>query len=469
MTYQDPVSLSCRHSFCRCCLKAAWEQGKKRQCSVCKRKSSNEINQPDLKLANIVEAFLQKEGAKGGGEGHAEGPGVCVTHRKKLKGFCGECEVLLCAVCVEAHSKHTHQTIEVAAEVCKSKLDSLLKALGARADLNLVRDASNNAALFIKNQAQETAGQIREFTQLHQYLKEEEETRLAALKQEEGRKTASLAERTARLISEMASLSEKITDIENRMETDALFFLKIYKDIKLRAQQSITDLEPVSGSLIDVAQHLGNLRFKVWKKIQDKVTYTPVTLDVNTAHADLLISGGLLEVKDGRVSREVPDNAERFDSSVSVLGSQSFSSGTHSWEVEVGPKKAWTLGVAKGGVTRKGSVTVSPNGGIWAVGLWNGTEFSAGTAPLGTPLTLNRKPQKVRVQLDYEGGKVSFHDSSDMSLIYTFKDSFKERLFPYFSPCLNSDGSNPGSLKICPENVCVTVTQTALSKKTIQP
>uniref|UniRef100_A0A673VWD4 B30.2/SPRY domain-containing protein n=1 Tax=Salmo trutta TaxID=8032 RepID=A0A673VWD4_SALTR len=107
----------------------------------------------------------------------------------------------------------------------------------------------------------------------------------------------------------------------------------------------------------------------------------PVTLDVNSAHADLLISGVLLEVSDRWVSQPVPDNAERFDSSVSVLGSVGFCSGIHSWEVEVGPKKAWTLGVAKEGVARKGNVMVSPEGGIWAMGLWNGQQYRRDSTP----------------------------------------------------------------------------------------
>eukprot|EP00063_Salmo_salar_P034762 XP_014009597.1 PREDICTED: E3 ubiquitin-protein ligase TRIM39-like [Salmo salar] len=125
--------------------------------------------------------------------------------------------------------------------------------------------------------------------------------------------------------------------------------------------------------------------------------------------------------------------------------------------MEVGPKKAWTLGVAKEGVARKGNVMVSPEGGIWAMGLWNGEQYSAGTAPLGTHLVLKRKPKRIMVKLDYEKGELSFYDSSDMSLIYTFEHRFTERLFPYFSPCLNSDGTNPGVLRICPEKVSVTV------------
>lgn len=72
-------------------------------------------------------------------------------------------------------------------------------------------------------------------------------------------------------------------------------------------------------------------------------------------------------------------------------------------------------------------------------------------------MVLKRKPKRIMVKLDYEKGELSFYDSSDMSLIYTFEHRFTERLFPYFSPCLNSDGTNPGVLRICPEKVSVTV------------
>ncbi|XP_042179433.1 zinc finger protein RFP-like [Oncorhynchus tshawytscha] len=128
--------------------------------------------------------------------------------------------------------------------------------------------------------------------------------------------------------------------------------------------------------------------------MQKMVEYTPVTLDVNSAHADLLISGGLLQVSDTRVSQPVPDNAERFDSSVSVLSSVDFCLGIHSWEVEVEPKNAWTLGVAKEGVARKGNVMVSPEVGSWAMGMWNGEQYSAGTSLPGYPVGSEEEAQE---------------------------------------------------------------------------
>ncbi|XP_029553993.1 zinc-binding protein A33 isoform X1 [Salmo trutta] len=464
--FQDPVSLKCQHSFCRSCLETpTWIQQKQRECPVCRGRNSIDNSQPamsNMKLRNIVEAYLQRAEKKGSG-GRAVGLVVCARHNKKLRFFCEECEELVCAVCVETeqHAKHKHQPVKEEAQWRKREITSLLYNLPEKLELDIkqARASRKRAAQYIKTQAQTTAGQIKnEFANLHQFLRDEEAARLAALKQEEGMKTGLLTERITRLASNMASLSGRISDIQTKMNTDDISFLQMYKDLKDRAKYTLQDPEPVSGALIDVAQHLGNLRFKVWKKMQEMVQYTPVTLDVNSAHPDLLISEVLLEVSDRRSSQPVPDNVERFDSSVSVLGSEGFYSGIHSWEVEVGPKKAWTLGVAKEGVARKGNVMVSPEGGIWAMGLWNGEEYSARTAPLGTPLVLSRKPQNVRVKLDYEKGELSFYDSSDMSLIYMFKQRFTERLFPYFSPCLNSDGTNPGVLRICPEKVFVTVT-----------
>ncbi|XP_061112344.1 zinc-binding protein A33-like [Conger conger] len=177
-------------------------------------------------------------------------------------------------------------------------------------------------------------------------------------------------------------------------------------------------------------------------------------LDPNTASANLSLSDDLTTVRLTDTAQNCPDNPERFYPCVDVLGSEGFTSGKHSWEVKVGSKTAWTIGVVKESIIRKGSITLNTENGFWVFSLWNGDEYQAG----GTVLTLERKPQSIRVQLDYDGGEVSFFDSSDMAHIHTLEDTFTERLFPYFSPHVKDGGWNDAPLQICPGKVSVTVT-----------
>ena len=150
----------------------------------------------------------------------------------------------------------------------------------------------------------------------------------------------------------------------------------------------------------------------------------------------------------------LPDNPERFDRCVCVLGAEPFSSGCHCWEVNVGSKTRWDLGVLKESVCRKGVLTVNPAHGFWALALRDGGQYSACTMPW-TRLTLKSKPSRVKVYLDYDKGEVSFYDSADMSLMYTFQGKFTERLLPYFSPCVSDAGRNAEPPKICPAKVSV--------------
>ncbi|XP_064197187.1 zinc-binding protein A33-like [Anguilla rostrata] len=227
-----------------------------------------------------------------------------------------------------------------------------------------------------------------------------------------------------------------------------------------RAQCTLADPEKVSGVLIDVAKHLGNLKYRVWEKMLGTVQYifvqisadvsfsvpsAPVTLDPNTAHPKLPLSEDLTSVKLSGERQQVPDNPERFDVWRCVLGSEGFSSGRHCWDVEVGGE-AWVVGVAKESFSRKGSVYPSPAGGVWGIGLRSG-KYRALTSP-PTDLTVQRELQRVRVQLDWDRGEVSFSDPSDNTPLYTFKHSFTERVFPFFWP---------GSLQIRPLKVSVRV------------
>nr|XP_014339559.1 PREDICTED: zinc-binding protein A33-like [Latimeria chalumnae] len=84
-----------------------------------------------------------------------------------------------------------------------------------------------------------------------------------------------------------------------------------------------------------------------------------VTLDPNTAHPKLTLSEDLMAVTVGSTRRDdLPDNLERVDKCVSVLGSEGFTSGRHSWVVDVGNKTKWSLGDARESINRKGKINL---------------------------------------------------------------------------------------------------------------
>uniref|UniRef100_A0A8D0CJT5 Butyrophilin subfamily 1 member A1-like n=1 Tax=Scleropages formosus TaxID=113540 RepID=A0A8D0CJT5_SCLFO len=161
-----------------------------------------------------------------------------------------------------------------------------------------------------------------------------------------------------------------------------------------------------------------------------------VTLDPDTAHPELVLSEDRKRVRRGVIWQRLPDNPERFKWWPCVLGKEGFSSGRRYWEVEVGDKTDWTLGVVRESINRKGCFPLNPSGGLWALSLWNGNEYLAFTDP-PVSLHLSVKPQKVGVYVDYEEGQVSFYrmEITDKSLIYTFTGyKFTEKLYPYFCP-----------------------------------
>ncbi|XP_014348873.1 butyrophilin-like protein 9 [Latimeria chalumnae] len=161
---------------------------------------------------------------------------------------------------------------------------------------------------------------------------------------------------------------------------------------------------------------------------------TDITLDQQTAHPELIVSENCKTV--AYCSNLALENSKRY-SFTCVLGSDGFVSWRHYWEVKVEDKLKWIVGVARESADKKVGITVSPACGYWALCLRNGTDYRALTSP-SIKLTLSVKPSKIGVYLDYEGGRVSFYNVDDKSLIYMFEDKFTEKMFPFFNPCVES-------------------------------
>ncbi|KAI1888624.1 hypothetical protein AGOR_G00187070 [Albula goreensis] len=168
-----------------------------------------------------------------------------------------------------------------------------------------------------------------------------------------------------------------------------------------------------------------------------------VTLDPDTAHPRLILSEDGKQLRDGGTPQDFPDISERFTLHTCVLGRQKISSGRFFYEVQVGEKTEWYIGVAKQSINRHDSVKTSTTNGYWVVWLRKG-QYWAGVDP-SVPFPLKEKPRTVGVYVDYERGQVSFYNVEAGSHIYSFTEyNFTENLYPFFSPGYkNSRNSAP--------------------------
>ncbi|XP_076746599.1 nuclear factor 7, brain-like [Maylandia zebra] len=448
-TFRDPVSLSCNHSFCSSCLQKFWEQTKNKNCPICKRKSSKDYPDVNFTLKELADSFAGRQKSGSSETGEKKLMAVCSKHDEEPKLFCVDEQRAVCTVCdFSLHHSHKVVPVEEAVSDLKEQLKSDLKSLqDKRNKYKQVEETYNEVIQHSKKQLLSTERQIRaEFNKLQQFLKEEEESRLAALREEEEQKGRTISREMKMIEEQISSLSDSISAVEEELQKHSVPFLSSYKDTqsRARAQSSVSDPQLVSGALIDVAKHLGNLSFRVWEKMKEKVHFSPVILDPNTANCCLYLSDDLTSVRHGDTKQQLPDNPERNTKYANVFGSEGFSSGKHSWEVEVGDHPAWNVGLVKESVDRKGECSSSPEYGIWFL-FHNSGKYNNG---VGQTLTVKKSLQRIRVQLDYDRGEVSFYHPEDMTHIYTYRHTFTEKLFPYFSVGKAGD-TKTSDIKIC--------------------
>ncbi|XP_069491030.1 butyrophilin subfamily 1 member A1-like [Ambystoma mexicanum] len=200
--------------------------------------------------------------------------------------------------------------------------------------------------------------------------------------------------------------------------------------------------------LEELSQTLGRLsEERDWRRAKSYAA--EVTLDPDTAQPWLVMSEDGKSVKHGDSIQNLPDTPERFNYSMCILGRQRLRSGRHYWEIEVGDKSGWSVGVYDETVSRKGGLVVKPEGGFWLVELKD-KEYNALTVPR-TRLDPRPFPRVLGLFLDYEAGRLSVYNAQNRSLLYTFSGyPFPPVLRPFLNPGRIDKMINATPMKILP-------------------
>ncbi|XP_044840053.1 zinc finger protein RFP-like, partial [Mauremys mutica] len=434
----DPVTIQCGHNFCRGCISQyceTWEEQDSDPlcCPSCRARIRKGAFQSNYQLANIEEKNKQMDFKQGK-------ENLCERHGKALDLFCEEDGEAVCVVCERSleHRSHTVLLMDDAAQKYKERIQAHLKTLREEREklLGLKATGEGNSREYLKQTQTERQKIVSEFQQVQQFLEEQERLLLAQLEKLDKEIVRIQNENVSKRSEQISCLSELISEVEGKCQKPASEFLQDVRTTMSRCEmgkfQQPEEISPeleerVSGfsqKTIVLLEILGKFKDTLPSELERKRgesfgahRQANVTLDLDTAHPNLVLSEDRKSVRWGDTRQQLPNNPERFDYWSCVLGCEGFTSGRHCWEVEVGGGRYWAVGVARESVGRKGLINLGPEGGIWAVE-WGG-QFQALTSP-ETPLPLSRFPSRIRVCLDCDRGQVTFIDAGDEAPIFTF-------------------------------------------------
>uniref|UniRef100_A0A3Q2PLX5 Bloodthirsty-related gene family, member 1 n=1 Tax=Fundulus heteroclitus TaxID=8078 RepID=A0A3Q2PLX5_FUNHE len=374
---------------------------------------------------------------------------LCPIHMRGLEFFCRTDNICVCSVCVETAEHRGHSVVPAQREwhIKKSQLGIHgveLKELICERERKVEEIRNSVLEIKVSYQIPMSANYIAAcFCQVIETTVQVAESRAQSL---------------------LKGLEDEITALKKRnsilsqlvVSEDYVLFFKTFPALATPLQTkdwsnvSVPSQLTSEGILRTINQMMERLEQEMQKLPEVcRFKYKDITLDPSTAHPRLIISADGKQVQCGDLHQPVPNNPERFDRVVCVMAHQGFSSGRHYWEVDVGNKTDWDLGVASRSVIRKGKIPVSPTHGYWFLSLRDRTDYAFRTDP-STNLKVPIRPSRVGIYVDCDKGLVSFYNVEAKLLLYTFTDSFPGTIHPFFSPCTNKSGQNEAPLVICP-------------------
>uniref|UniRef100_A0A3B1KBX3 Si:dkey-46i9.6 n=1 Tax=Astyanax mexicanus TaxID=7994 RepID=A0A3B1KBX3_ASTMX len=375
--FTNPVSIPCGHNFCMSCISNYWKSSALFMCPMCKKTF---FKQPDISINTVLREIAEQ---------------FKEMRRKPI---------------LKPKPTYSHlQNPKTESEVQQMIQERLKK----------VEDIKHCVELNKSSAQREVEDSVQVFSDLVRVVQKVQAELVLAI-EEKQRRTERWAE------SLIQELEQEISLLKTRnSELDHLNFpslmthpqTKDWSETRVHTDQCVGTIRRavsrLEETLTEEIEKLADIDYSLFSS--SSFSEVDVTLDPDTANPWLQLSEDRRQVRHLGAWQDLPDTPERFDTVVITLAREGFTAGRHYWEVQVGEKDDWYLGVARASVNRKGRIAVSTSQGYWALAMKKGQE---------------PRLRRVGVYVDFEEGQLSFYDVATKNHIYTFMDSFGEKVHP---------------------------------------
>ncbi|XP_061403225.1 LOW QUALITY PROTEIN: E3 ubiquitin/ISG15 ligase TRIM25-like [Lethenteron reissneri] len=357
----------------------------------------------------------------------------CKTHRKKIKFYCRQDKSLVCTTCTIAgdHKGHDVATLEDERKTREKQVGEEMRAVEEKR--REVEESVRRMEAALRDvqgsMTDEKASISVRFTRARAALDAEEKAALEQVEQKGRELLYQIKKKIAHYQREIRELQAVATRLQTRaQESDSFAFLQGHLEETRRAGR-VTSAPPSARSQQDIAS------LQVLETNAVKLLYgCSPTLDTNSAHNQLQISSELRTMKWTGVSQGRLDHPHRFDGWSQALCCESFSSGHHYWEVDVGDARWCRVGVAYGTIPRKGggaALQLGRNDASWCLEKRD-DRFSVVHGGVETGLSVRGapSPRRIGLHLHWEGGFLEFYRADSMEVIHEVRQRFLQPLYP---------------------------------------
>ncbi|RVE70224.1 hypothetical protein OJAV_G00062620 [Oryzias javanicus] len=434
--FNSPVVLPCGHSFCSACITEALNA--RQQCPLCSFAVAAE-EAKCLPTNLILKSLVEK--AKRGDQ-TAKVAGMCPEHEEKFKLFCLTDLQLACIICRdgEKHEGHKFKPIKEAAQSLRSDLETVLQR--AAEDINateqLTKAQQENIRVTGEKSMQLMVQISRQFQEMHQFLRKREDEIKNELKCQEADAVEKMKEALTTMETALCESKEleskaasalKITDPENFLRKWTEVGSTMTRESLFRSR---TNTLQVVNRTLSLMQYESHLQLFMWKEMLQVITPREERLTLQSSSPNVTVSDDGRSVFCAATSNQpraqtltfsgsapafgIPSrdlsgppsfgafgfgNYSASPSKYSTLSTTKFIDGQHYWEINVGNRDFWEVGIDNNYLQYKQQ------------------EYAACYYNRIQVVKLEKKPKKIGIYLNFSSNKLIFFNADSMMKIHS--------------------------------------------------